>query len=481
MKNITLAFLTAVAVLVSAAASFAQTVGGTLQGLVTDASGGIVAGAQVVVINDATSLRHTVRTDDRGWFLVSPLDPGGYHVEVTQTGFRKHVQSFTLQVNQRLRQDVQLQPGQVTETVTVVAPLTVDRTATSVSGRFDRDRIANLPLDGRNFLDLALLTAGAVPAAQGSAGSVRGDFAFNVNGAREDSNTFLLDGAYNFDPKLNTVAVRPPVDAIREFEVIGSTPDASFGKGAGAQVNVVTRSGANRVSATGYEFWRTKAFNARNFFAPENEPSPEFRRHQYGGSLGGPIARDRVFFFADYEGTRLSEGITRVTNVPTLAERDGDFSASAFTPPLIPGVGFPFPGNQIPAQAQNPIGRAIAQLYPRPNRSAPFANFVSSPELSDDVDQFDTRVDYRGEGLTVTSRYSFSDRRLFEPFAGPGFAGGTRLWQRSTAPCTEFCRLDDEAGRRPAAERRPSCLDARGEQRSAGRPGRELESAGWSA
>jgi outer membrane receptor protein involved in Fe transport len=422
MKNATLAVLTAASIFVATSTAAAQTVRGTLQGLVVDGSGGVVAGAQVIVTSDATGARQSVRTDDRGWFVVTPIDPGTYQIEVTHTGFRKHLQSFTLQVNQRLRLDVALQPGQVTETVTVSAPAYVDRTATSLSSRFDPDRIANLPLDGRNFLDLALLTMGAAPAAQGSAGSVRGDFAFNVNGAREDSNTFLLDGAYNFDPKLNSVAVRPPVDAIREFEVIGSMPDASFGKGAGAQVNVITRSGANRVSVTGYEFWRTGAFNAKNYFAPENEPSPEYRRHQYGAALGGPISKDRLFFFADYEGTRLTEGITRVTNVPTLAERDGDFSASLFTPPHLPGVQVPWEDNRIPLNAQNPIGRSIAGLYPRPNRDVPFANFVSSPELADDGDQFDTRVDYRGDGLTMTSRYSFADRRLFEPFAGPGFS-----------------------------------------------------------
>ena len=422
MKTTVFTLLTALAFLTTGGAVAAQTVRGTLQGLVVDGTGGVVAGAQVIVTSDATGARQSVRTDDRGWFVVTPVDPGTYQLEVTHTGFRRHLQSFTLQVNQRLRLDVALQPGQVTETVTVTAPAYVDRTATSLSSRFDPDQIANLPLDGRNFLDLALLTMGAAPAAQGSAGSVRGDFAFNVNGAREDSNSFLLDGAYNFDPKLNTPAVRPPVDAIREFEVIGSTPDASFGKGGGAHVNVITRSGANRVSATGYEFWRTGAFNAKNYFAPENEPSPDYRRHQYGGSIGGPIAKDRFFFFADYEGTRLSEGITRVTNVPTLAERDGDFSSSLFPPPTVPGFGIPFPENRIPPNAQNPIGSDIAKLYPPPNRNAPFANFVSSPELIDDVDQFDTRVDYRSDGLMVTTRYSFSDRRFFEPFAGPGFA-----------------------------------------------------------
>jgi carboxypeptidase family protein/TonB-dependent receptor-like protein len=419
MKRTLLTAVRLLSMLILASPALAQPVRGTIQGLVMDSSGAVVAGAQVMVTSDSTGARQSVRTDDRGWFVVTPLEPGSYQLEVSQTGFRRSVQPLTLQVNQRLRVDVALQPGPVTETVTVSAPPTVDRTATSLVSRFDPDRIANLPLDGRNFLELALLTPGAAPAAQGSAGSVRGDFSFNVNGGREDANAFLLDGAYNFDPKLNTVAVRPPVDAIREFEVIGSMPDATFGKNAGAQVNVVTKSGANRLTATGYEFWRTAAFNARNFFAPENEPAPEFRRHQYGGSLGGPISKDRLFFFADYEGTRLSEGITRVTNVPTLAEREGDFSASLFKLPSIPGFGVT---SQIPPFLQHPVGRSIAHLYPQPNRDTPFANYVSSPEQTEDVDQFDVRFDYRQERTFVTSRYSFSDRRLFEPFAGGAFS-----------------------------------------------------------
>jgi hypothetical protein len=419
MKNAVIAVLTATSLLISISGALAQPVRGTIQGLVVDSTGAVVAGAQVVVTSDSTGARQSVRTDDRGWFVVTPLDPGTYQVEVTHAGFRRNLRSITLQVNQRLRVDATLQPGPVTETVTVSAPATVDRTATSLVSRFDPDRIANLPLDGRNFLELALLTPGAAPAAQGSAGSVRGDFSFNVNGAREDANAFLLDGAYNFDPKLNTVAVRPPVDGIREFEVIGSTPDATFGKNAGAQVNVVTRSGGNRLTATGYEFWRTAAFNARNYFAPANEPAPEYRRHQYGGTLGGAISKDRLFFFADYEGTRLSEGITRVTNVPTLAEREGDFSNTLFRVPVVPGFGV---ASQIPPFLQNPVGRSIAHLYPEPNRNTPFANFVSSPEQTEDVDQFDVRMDYRKERTIVTSRYSFSDRRLFEPFAGPGFS-----------------------------------------------------------
>ena len=450
MKNATLAVLTAASIFVAASTAAAQTVRGTLQGLVVDGTGGVVAGAQVIVTSDATGARQSVRTDDRGWFVVTPIDPGTYQLEVTHTGFRKHLQSFTLQVNQRLRLDVVLQPGQVTETVTVVAPATVDRTATSLSSRFDPDRIANLPLDGRNFLDLALLTAGAAPAAQGSAGSVRGDFAFNVNGAREDANTFLLDGAYNFDPKLNSVAVRPPVDAIREFEVIGSTPDATFGKSAGAQVNVITRSGANRLSATGYEFWRTAAFNARNYFAPENEPAPEYRRHQYGAVARRPDQERSPVLLRRLRGhaahRRHHAGDQRAD---ARRARRRFLGQPVHDRRIFPAGKFRCQAIRFRLHAQNPIGRAIAAS-------------VSAAEPGRAVREFRVlaRADRRRRSVRyprglprrrpdVTSRYSFSDRRLFEPFAGPGVLGCAGLRQRRAAARAELRRRPRR--RKPAA------------------------------
>ena len=416
------------------AVALAQPVSGSLQGRVTDASGGVVAGAQVLVANDATGFRATVRTDDRGWYLVAALQPGEYRLEVSQDRFRRHIHPFALAVNQDRRLDVVLQAGPVSEVVTVTAETGVlDRASTALVTRMSAERLANLPLDGRNFLELTLLAPGAAPAALGSAGSVRGDFAFNVNGAREDSNTFWLDGAYNFDPKLNGVAVRPPIDAIREFEVITSTADASLGRAGGAHVNVVSRSGTNTLRSTAYEFLRTGGFNARNYFAPENEPAPAYQRHQFGGSIGGAIKPNRVFFFGDYEGTRLTEGITRVTNVPTMQERVGNFSQSLFAPPRNPFTGETV--TEIPPFLLNPIGLAIAGLYPRPNREASFANFVSSPDLSHDVDQFDGRIDFVGDGYATTARYSFSDQRLFEPFAGPSFSAvpgfGTNVPRRA--------------------------------------------------
>ncbi|HWQ03316.1 MAG TPA: TonB-dependent receptor [Candidatus Nitrosotenuis sp.] len=281
-------------------------------------------------------------------------------------------------------------------------------------------KLTNLPLDGRNFFELTLLTPGTAPSAQGTAGSVRGDFALNVNGGREDANLFILDGAYNGDPKLNGVGVKPPVDAIREFEVLTNNYDASFGRNAGGQINVATKSGSNEWHGTAYWFIRNAALDARNHFAPRNEPDPKYQRNQFGVSLGGPVRREKTFFFADYEGTIRREGITRLANVPTLAERSGDFTSSFLPVPNVPGFG-PLP--VIPSFFQHPVGQAIAALYPQPNRANPGANFASSPTERDDAHQFDARVDHNfTSNSQLAVRYSFADRDLFEPFAGLNFS-----------------------------------------------------------
>jgi outer membrane receptor protein involved in Fe transport len=367
---------------------------------VTDAAGRAVDGAQVNATHQETNARRSVTADASGVFAIPELPPGPYRVVVEAGGHRMHVEELTLDVNDQRRVEVRLQVGALTDRVEVTAPRVDVRRDTALGTVVENNQIVALPLDGRNFLELALLAPGAVPAAQGSAGSVRGDFAFSVSGAREDFNSFLLDGADNVDPKLNTVSVTPPVDAIREFEVLTSTPDSTFGRHGGAHVNVVTKSGSNDIRGTAWEFFRGGSLNARNHFAPANEPDPDYTRNQYGVSIGGPVVRERAFFFADYEGTRLEEGITRIANVPTAQQR----ALAAFLP-------------------AHPVGRSILALYPEPNRAAATGNFVSSPTQRDEVDSFDGRVDYgTGGALGLMARYSLADRRLFEPFSGPGFS-----------------------------------------------------------
>jgi hypothetical protein len=265
-------------------------------------------------------------------------------------------------VNQDIRLDIELRLLNGEQIVVTAVPSLVRADTSTLGGVIDSRQVQGLPLDGRNFYELSLLLPGVLPSAQGSPGSVRGDFSIQINGAREDANNFLLDGANNGDPKLNGVSVTPPVDAIREFEVAESTYDSSFGRNAGGQISVVTRSGSNQVHGTAYEFFRNEVFDERNFFAPKNEAAPRYQRNQFGFSLGGPVVKNRTFFFVDYEGRRLREGETLVTNVPTSLERGGDFSKSLGAPPINPLTFQPFSGNKIPQQFLDPIGLAIAAL-----------------------------------------------------------------------------------------------------------------------
>ena len=419
-----------VAALALAGAMLAQTVRGVIDGTVVDATtvSTPIAGVAITLTNEETNVKRTSSTDARGRFTVASLAPGPYRLDAERSGFLKYSQNLRLEVDQEISVDVQmLLPTAKTPNTTVTASQSSLRAESStMGGVIDERQIVGLPLDGRNFYQLSLLLPGTVPAAQGSAGSVRGDFAINVNGAREDSNNFLLDGAYNGDPKLNGVALTSPVDAIREFEVAASTYDASFGRNGGAQINVVTRSGGNALHGTAYEFFRNGALDDRNYFAPQNEAAPKYQRNQFGGTLGGPIRKNRTFFFTDYEGTRLNAGQTLVTNVPTLLERTGDFSKSTGLYAIDPTTGAPFSDNKLPSFYQNSIGQKIAALFPAPNRSTPGANFVSSPEERQTDNHFDTRIDQVFNSKDdLAARYSFVDGTFFTPFNGfsslPGY------------------------------------------------------------
>jgi hypothetical protein len=433
MRN-RLVLVLALSVLVTPA--LAQSHLAVIRGVFLDPSGAPIPDVTVRVTNAATGETRTTTTGaDSGAWAVSSLQPGQYEVKAEKAGFRAPNVRIELRVNEQRQLDIPLALSTVSVDFDVVSEVEpVQRESAALSTVIEGRQVAGLPLDGRNFLELSLLAPGTAPAPQGSATSLRGDFALTINGGREDAQGFLLDGVYNVDPKLNTPGVRLPVDAIREFEVLSNGYDASFGRNGGGQISVVTQSGTNAFHGTAYGFFRTRSLDARNFFAPRNEAAPDYNREQAGGSIGGPIARNQTFFFADYEHTRLREGITRITNVPTLAERNGDFSQSSLPAPFDVFNQQPFPNRTIPSAFIHPIGRAIANLYPLPNRSTPGANFVSSPILRDNVDHFDGRVDQvAGSGGLLSTRYSFNDRRFFEPFASsvavPGY--GTDVPRRA--------------------------------------------------
>ena len=402
----------------------AQSHRASVRGTIKDPNQAVIPGATVRLTNQGTNETRFGISGAEGEYTLTSLPPGSYRLEVTASGFATFTREVVLSVNQELRVDASLLVGGMSHDFgSVEAPNELKKDSASIGSLIESRQVEGLPLDGRNFFELGLLVPGAAPAAPGSAGSVRGDFSFSVNGAREDSNNFLLDGVYNVDPKLNTYGVRPPVDAIREFEMLTSSYDAAFGRNPGAQVNVVLKSGSNDFHGSLFEFYRNGALDARNFFAPSDEPKPKYLRNQFGGSIGGPIKHDRTFVFSDYEGTRAREGITRVTNVPTALERAGNFSQSLFGVPIDPFTGLPFSGGVIDPARIHSVGRAIAALYPLPNRNVPFQNFVSSPTQRYRNDSFDARLDHRlTDRADLTFRYSFGDRNLFEPFTGSGFS-----------------------------------------------------------
>ncbi len=425
MKFIALGILLLATLVTFCGLASAQPYRGAVRGTVYDSNGAVIPGAQIILTEVGTDNVRTTISGDSGGYAISSIPAGVYKLTVTKTNFGRFDEKIELLVNQELRLDVTLQVGNqgIVADPILEPPSDLKKDSASLGTVIDNREVRGLPLDGRNFYELSLLVPGAAPPAQGSAGSVRGDFAFSVNGAREDANNFLLDGVYNVDPKLNTFGVRPSVDAIHEFEMATSTYDASFGRNPGAQVNVILNSGSNDLHGSLFEFHRNAKMDARNFFAPAGEAKPKYIRNQFGGAVGGPIKHDRTFFFADYEGTRSREGITRITNVPTGQERAGNFSQSLFGRPIDPFTQLPFNGGIIDSTRQNSVGKALLAIYPLPNRNVPLQNFVSSPTQRDNNDSFDARLDHHLTKLAdLTLRYSFGNRDLFEPFTGSSFA-----------------------------------------------------------
>jgi len=406
--------------------AFGQTVLATLSGRVTDGSGKSIAGAKVEARSRETGRVAAIASDSRGEFVLASLAAGAYEVSFEAPGFLKLARRIELAVNQHVRVEatLPLPSAQTKDTFNVTDERPLLRTEQAALGAvIENAQVTGLPLDGRNWTELALLVPGAAPAAPGSSSSTRGNISLSLNGGREDANNFLLDGVYNGNPNLNGSGVVPAVDAIREFEVVTSNYDASFGRNGAGQVNVVLKSGANALHGAVYEFFRNAALDGANYFAPANEPKPKYQRNQFGAAIGGPIRKDRTFFFADFESRRTREGITRVTNVPTALERTGDFSRSGLQYLLDPFTFQPFPNSRIPTSRLHPIGVGVASLYPLNNRNSPGQNFVSSPTGRERIDQFDVRVDHKlGARSDLAFRYSFADRMLYEPFTGPNFA-----------------------------------------------------------
>jgi hypothetical protein len=322
----------------------AQVVGAGIQGIVKDAQGAVLPGASITVRNVGTGATYEQTTDETGHFRVPALPPGEYEVNVSLTGFRSLLhRGIRLTVGQVANVDAALELGQIAEAILVRGDaIAVNLTSGAVSGLVGEREIRDLPLNGRSFQQLALLQPG-VQAALAAGNDVVGGRTpkISINGARPEMNSFLLDGTdinnvYNKTPG-SAAGVLLGVEAVLEFQVLTNAYSAEFGRSAGGVFNAVTRSGANRYTGSLFEFHRNSALDARNFFDPPSQPKPDFTRHQFGGVLGGPLQRDRTFFFGAYEGLIERLGITGVTAVPDDDARRGIIAGRSIT--LHPAIG----------------------------------------------------------------------------------------------------------------------------------------------
>ncbi len=389
----------------------------TITGQVQDTSNAGVIGAKVTARNVQTGLERTVLTNESANYTVPLLPIGTYNLAVEKEGFEKIVQTgVVLQVDQHARLDFKLTVGATTNTVQVTAEVSLTQTDSSSTGSvIDNRKVVELPLNGRQFYNLALLTPGVAPPAQGSILSFRGGF--NVAGASELNNNFTLNGLDNNNQLLSAPAFRPSVDAIEEFKILTGIFPAEYGRNSGSQVIVTTKAGTNGFHGTAFEFLRNQILDGKNYFTPAGT-KPAFRQNQFGGTLGGPIIRNKTFFFGSYEGTRSTQQITALTNVPTPAMVNGDFSSIPRTI-LDPTTGMQFPGNVIPASRISPAGQFLARLYPVPTSATPAGslptnNYTFNEPQVDSLNLGSIRIDHSfSDKDTLNASYNdFEDNTL---------------------------------------------------------------------
>lgn len=399
---------------------FASGPTGSITGTVTDPSGALVRKAQITVLNEATNAVRNAETNDDGDYTVALLPPGRYSVSVESSGFRKSIfADVAVDVDQTVRVDFGLEIGAPTEEVRVKDTPPAIQTDTSTLGQVVNNRLVQqLPLNDRNFLSFALLVPGSQLPAEGSQNSTQGG-ALSVNGAREQSNNFLLDGVDNNDPYINQYVALPSVDAIQEFKVESSDYSAEFGRASGAQINVVLKSGTNSFHGTLFEYFRNRSLDAKNYFdlpncTPGSAPGtcgdiPALQRNQFGGTLGGPIVKDKTFFFVSYEGLRLRQATTREATVPSQVQwATAEGLATQF-------FGCPNPQNPICAP-----GTAVFNLYPAANVGSDLLNsntFLTAPVIRQSENYYSAKLDQHFSATdTVSAHYSLVDDNIFSPF-----------------------------------------------------------------
>ena len=406
----------------------AQSFTGSIVGTVKNSSGEVVSNAEITITETQTNKVVTLTTNSDGYYVSPPLAVGNYRVEIKASGFRRAVrQSITLQIQQTTVADFTLEIGAVTEEIEVTAQAPVLETSTSALGKVvDNKRILELPLNTRNVYSLIFLT----PGVSGSIGNNYNSLSYSVNGARPTMMDTVIDGVTASFPTVNGftgISIFPSIDAIQEFKVMGATYPAEFGRSLGSVLNVVFKSGTNQFHGSAFEFLRNSVFDANNFFDNRRgQKLGSFKRSQFGGHATGPIRRDKTFFMGSYEGLRSRSFATSIRSVPTLEQRNGDFSKTLnqagalirifnpFTTRANPSGGFirdQFTDNKIPTAMFDPVALNILKYFPLPNQPGdPVTNannYAASGSTQINLDNYVFRVDHRfSEKQTFFARYS---------------------------------------------------------------------------
>jgi hypothetical protein len=415
----------------------AQTNTGEVSGVVRDVQGGLLPGATVTAEHVETRARIEQHTDERGRYALSSLRLGRYSITVQVAGFQRVVrEDVVVQLGALVTLDFTLPLAGLTEELKVVGDVPLLQTVNAeISDVIDNREVVQLPLNGRNFLALAQLSDAVVLPPSGTRGDAlqQAGPLPNVGGQRSGHNIYLLDGVKVTDEYFNNLVINPSVDSIQEFKIQKSQYPAEFGGKASALINVATRAGTNAFRGTLFEFLRNDVFDAHNYFDLPDQPVPPLSQNQFGGAFGGPLVRDRAFFFGSYEGQRMQRSLTRTFSVPSAAMRAGDFSGfPAICDPKatdpITGACTPFRGNVIPSDRLDPLATTFLDRVPLPTSSGAFQNLLGVERQTRTLDQASLRVDYRFDrGDQLFARFSTFDADEVQPF-------GTSALQEALVP-----------------------------------------------
>jgi len=450
MRRKTLVAVVAVCCLLSRSAVLqAQRTQGTISGTVSDSSGAVIPNAEVTITHQQTGAKRVVTTNESGFYTATALDPGTYTVTAKIAGFKTLAKAgIELHVADEVVVPIVLEVGTPTQTVEVTAAATMVETRSGeVSNVIGTQQIQELPLNGRSFVQLTLLVPGAAPSDTENPRftGLLGGVDISMSGSPANSNAWLVDGVDNVDHGSGrTILVYPSVDSIEEFKVERNSYGADSPSASGAQVNLITKSGTNKYHGSVYEFWRNDLLDANNFFLNQaGKPKAELRSNNFGYTFGGPVKKDKLFFFWSEEWRREVRGVTRISSVPTDLERQGNFSVRSVanpTRPISPFTGLPFPNDTIPSDCANaagclsPGGLALMQLYPHENTPGAKFNWVEAVPTHLQTRQEQVRGDYN-----FTSKTSLMVRFTNDYWANPApnFGSDGGLWGDSGFPTVD--------------------------------------------